>query len=381
MAHGLSRVGRASAPVVVLLVSSVVPALGAGADPVSTSQSHANAVASQLQAAQAQAASISAQEQADAAKLDELAQQYEIAQQQVASLDAQISQTQSQIQQAQARVNVAEAKLRAAALQSYMSGNSNMSAFEDLFSSGNTQSMVTQEYRRVASGNISNAIDQLHVAETALNSQESQLQGTETQARAAAAQVASARDNAAAVEAQVKASLAQASSQVAQLVVQKQQADAAVQAAKYQQQLAAEAAAQAAAANQGTFANVPVAPGAAGAVQAAESQLGVPYVWGGESPKGSPDPGFDCSGLTQWSWRQAGVSLPRTAQEQYDAIPHVALVDLQPGDLVFWNDGTTSVQHVGMYVGNGNVIDAPETGEYVQIQPIWTNGLVGAGRP
>ncbi|HZU79088.1 MAG TPA: C40 family peptidase, partial [Acidimicrobiales bacterium] len=94
-----------------------------------------------------------------------------------------------------------------------------------------------------------------------------------------------------------------------------------------------------------------------------------------------PGVGFDCSGLTQWAWRQAGVSIPRTAAAQYDALPHVSLSSLQPGDLVFWNDGTSSVQHVGMYVGNGDVIHAPQTGQDVQITPIWTNGLVGAGRP
>jgi cell wall-associated NlpC family hydrolase len=123
--------------------------------------------------------------------------------------------------------------------------------------------------------------------------------------------------------------------------------------------------------------NLPPAGGASAAVAAAESQLGVPYQWGGESP----GVGFDCSGLTQWSWRQAGVSLPRTAAAQYDAIPHIPMSDLQPGDLVFWNDGTSSVQHVGMYVGNGEVIHAPYTGTVVQYTPIWYNGLVGAGRP
>jgi cell wall-associated NlpC family hydrolase len=128
-------------------------------------------------------------------------------------------------------------------------------------------------------------------------------------------------------------------------------------------------------------ANAPVSPGAAGAVQAAESQLGVEYVWGGESPRGSANPGFDCSGLTQWSYAQAGVSLPRTAQDQYDAIVHVPLSDLQPGDLLFWDDGTNSVEHVAMYIGNNTVIQAPETGETVSYSPIWDNGLVGAGRP
>jgi cell wall-associated NlpC family hydrolase len=103
----------------------------------------------------------------------------------------------------------------------------------------------------------------------------------------------------------------------------------------------------------------------------------VPYVWGGETP----GVGFDCSGLTQWAWGQAGVGIPRTAQAQYDAITHVSLSDLEPGDLLFWNDGTSSIQHVAMYVGGGTVIQAPETGENVSYASIWNNGLVGAGRP
>ena len=121
--------------------------------------------------------------------------------------------------------------------------------------------------------------------------------------------------------------------------------------------------------------NLPAAGGAATALAAAESQEGVPYVWGGETP----GVGFDCSGLVQWAWRQAGVDLPRTAAAQYDAIAHVSLSDLQPGDLLFWGYG--GISHVGMYVGGGDIINAPETGEVVRIEPIWNNGLVGAGRP
>jgi len=73
------------------------------------------------------------------------------------------------------------------------------------------------------------------------------------------------------------------------------------------------------------------------------------------------------------------VGLPRTAAAQYDAVAHIPLSDLQPGDLVFWGYG--GISHVGMYVGGGDVVDAPQTGEDVQIQPIWNGGLVGAGRP
>jgi cell wall-associated NlpC family hydrolase len=90
--------------------------------------------------------------------------------------------------------------------------------------------------------------------------------------------------------------------------------------------------------------------------------------------------GFDCSGLTQWAWGRAGVGIPRTAQAQYGAIEHVSLSALEPGDLLFWGS-RGGISHVAMYVGGGSVIHAPETGERVRIQPIWDNGLVGAGRP
>jgi cell wall-associated NlpC family hydrolase len=127
--------------------------------------------------------------------------------------------------------------------------------------------------------------------------------------------------------------------------------------------------------NGATLSNLPPAGGASRVVSAAESQIGVPYQWGGESP----GVGFDCSGLTQWSWRQAGVGLPRTAQAQYDSVAHIPLSALQPGDLVFWGWG--GISHVAIYVGNGSVVHAPSSGETVRIQGIWGDGLVGAGRP
>jgi len=110
----------------------------------------------------------------------------------------------------------------------------------------------------------------------------------------------------------------------------------------------------------------------------------VPYVWGGETP----GRGFDCSGLTQWSWAQAGVSIPRTAASQYAAVPHVPLSALEPGDLLFYYNLDTDgiVDHVAMYVGSGpygsrTIIQAPETGETVSYAPIYTYHLIGAGQP
>ena len=87
------------------------------------------------------------------------------------------------------------------------------------------------------------------------------------------------------------------------------------------------------------------------AVHYAESQIGVPYVWGGETPGA----GFDCSGLVQWAWARAGIQIPRTTESQWPDLVHVSLQDLQPGDLLFYFnlDDDHAVDHVVMYVGSG----------------------------
>jgi cell wall-associated NlpC family hydrolase len=113
------------------------------------------------------------------------------------------------------------------------------------------------------------------------------------------------------------------------------------------------------------------------AVSFAMGRLGTPYVWGGESPSG-----YDCSGLVQASYRAAGVSLPRVAQGQYDAGPHLAPGEpLQPGDLVFFGSDSSHVDHVGIVVGNGQMIDAPHTGAVVRVESYTRDDLVGATRP
>ncbi|MER7497442.1 NlpC/P60 family protein [Streptomyces pharetrae] len=107
---------------------------------------------------------------------------------------------------------------------------------------------------------------------------------------------------------------------------------------------------------------VPASGRAAAAVAAARSALGKPYVWGAAGPGG-----FDCSGLMQWSYAQAGVFLPRTSQAQRVAGRQVPLSQAQPGDLVTYR---SDASHVGMYVGNGQVIHAPYPGAPVRYDPV-----------
>jgi cell wall-associated NlpC family hydrolase len=342
------------------------------------------AVADPLASAQAEAALITSQLAADQQSLDTTSQQYDAAEQQVQQVGQQITQLRSTVESDRVHVAADTASLRQESVAAYMSGSSD-SDVQTLFSSGGEQATVAGEYQAVASGNISNAIDALGVAQAQLAGEQSQLQTAQDQDQAALAQAASAQQTAQATVANQQATLARVQGQIAVLVAQRQAAQLAASHAAFLARAAAAAAvASPAPADHPPRGNQPAPPvlpdlpaagGAATALAAAESQIGVPYVWGGESP----GHGFDCSGLIQWAWRQAGVDLPRTAAAQYDAIAHVPLSDLQPGDLLFWGYG--GISHVGMYVGGGDIINAPETGELVRIQPIWNNGLVGAGRP
>jgi cell wall-associated NlpC family hydrolase len=111
------------------------------------------------------------------------------------------------------------------------------------------------------------------------------------------------------------------------------------------------------------------------AVAFAYAQLGKPYQWGATGP-GS----YDCSGLAQAAWAAAGITIPRDTFEQWAALPHIALSTIQPGDLLYF-DG---IGHVAIYVGNNEIIDAPQTGMDVQRVPLagwYASALVGAARP
>jgi len=118
----------------------------------------------------------------------------------------------------------------------------------------------------------------------------------------------------------------------------------------------------------------PVSGAAGAAVSAAYSQLGVPYV----AFKASPSDGFDCSGLTSWAWAQAGVSIPHQSGQQFRSNPQVPKNEAQPGDLVFFY---SPISHVGMYVGDGMMIDSPHTGAFVRLRSVNWNAVVGVSRP
>lgn len=118
------------------------------------------------------------------------------------------------------------------------------------------------------------------------------------------------------------------------------------------------------------------------AIDYAHGQLGIPYQWAGDGPGVNGSIGFDCSGLTQAAYQAAGIALPRTAQAQYDATAKIpAGAALAPGDLVFYGTSATAITHVGLYIGNGLMIDAPHTGAVVRIEAYTWSDYIGATRP
>ena len=286
--------------------------------------------------------------------------------------------------------------------------------FASYFSSSATLNQARDQYTDQIVGNLAKDETALEHSEARLQTEQAQQQTVAAQAQSEASQAKSLAQANQQDAAAAKSTLAQVQGQLAQEVAQaaiqeaQQEAAAAAQAASAaQQQQAAAAAATAVtvagvvggassgaaatnAANQASGTTGPVGGspqgGSAGmaAVQAAVSQLGVPYVFGGEQP----GVGFDCSGLVQWAWAQAGVSIGRTTETEWVSLTHVPLNALQPGDLLFYFnlDGDNQVDHVVMYTGSGpygtdTVIQAPFTGSTVSYSPIFTAGLIGAARP
>ena len=118
----------------------------------------------------------------------------------------------------------------------------------------------------------------------------------------------------------------------------------------------------------------PVSSLAGVALNAAMSQLGVPYRFAAESPGVA----FDCSGLTKYAWGQAGVYLPHQSGAQYGSIPHISQSEVQPGDQIFYR---SPIGHVAMYIGGGSLIHAPRTGDVVKVATVNWADVVGIGRP
>lgn len=238
-----------------------------------------------------------------------------------------------------------------------------------------------QAYIEAAAGNLSTAVSSLRFSEHVLVERVAQLGRDEAQSHEALVALGTARANADKLKANLTSTLRSVNGSLAVAVERQEQeqvTEAAARAAAAptikQAQQQSDPTTSNPAPSSGADAPAGDASGLA-AVRAAESQIGVPYVWGAASP----GYGFDCSGLAMWAWGRAGVNLPHSAEDQYYSIEHIPFSELEPGDLIFYG-GYGYIYHVVIYIGGGQAIQAEQTGTRISIAPV-PPGAYAAGRP
>jgi cell wall-associated NlpC family hydrolase len=316
---------------------------------------------------QAQANALAAQIQDENQQQDRLTEEYNLARIRADSVTAEVDAARAQVGQNQTRVNAIQSRVRDDAVRSFMDGGTNQSM--DVLNDARYESLLRQQYLDVVAGDQRQILSRLHQARQALEARQHALEQDQQSAQAALAAVAGAGRAAATQAAAEEATLSHVKGELVGLVAQAQQQRQAARA------IAASAGAQASAASGGPA--PPPTGGAATAVYWAEQEVGKPYQYGAAGPNS-----FDCSGLTMWAWQHAGVSLPHSSSDQYNDTTRVSQADVQPGDLIFenWGGGGPAPGHVGIYVGNGQMVDAPHSGANVEYAPAFRSAYYGAGR-
>jgi cell wall-associated NlpC family hydrolase len=351
-------------------------------------------LAGQLTAAQA---NVDAAHASSALKLDEFqARQaaYDDAQQRADAAAAAAA-------QATADLGVARGEIIAFARRSYMQGSTYTGAAALITAADPGELIQRAALLEAAGGHRSDVLDRVTVLQE-------QATATEAVARTTLADATTLKEQATAALAAAQEAEISARAQASALGAQQAQLQSELAAA--QQQLTAMIGQRAAAARTAAVAPAPKpatppapsgnttragsgsASAAQAAIDAAMGYLGLPYAWGGGGTRGpgpgmAPDEGvigFDCSGLTQYAYGQAGISIPRNSRAQYAALPKVSSNDLQAGDLVFWGTDASdpdSIVHVAIYLGANKVVQAPESGDVVKVSTMWWRNYVGAVRP
>jgi peptidoglycan DL-endopeptidase CwlO len=295
------------------------------------------------------------------AKINQLTSQFDRVNTQLDQASQQLSTAQSRLSQVRTRLNHANAQFRAA--QATMAQNA-AAAFEDsgatsvagVLTSGDPSVVLQQGSLLMEMSGMRNAqTQQLLTDASELAGVEQQMQRTEDGVAALNSQLAAQKKSLGGLITTEKATLASLTVPQQQTVTTNSIGAGGTITATY---------------------SGPTSSQADKAVAFAYAQLGKPYQWGATGPDS-----FDCSGLAQAAWAAAGVAIPRDTYEQWAALPHISSSAIQPGDLLYY-DG---VGHVAIYVGNGYIIDAPQTGLDVEKIPMdtgwYASTFVGAARP
>jgi cell wall-associated NlpC family hydrolase len=293
-------------------------------------------------------------------QVDKVGQEYDAAGQQLAAAKTRLDQVTKQADHAQQQYNQASATLTAVAVAAYE--NSGQTSILGLLTSGDPAAVLGQASLLLqVEGTHNEEAQQFLGLAQELSTVKEQRQRTETGV------------------VQLQAQYAQQKKSITKLLDTQ---TSLLDSLTTEQQAQVTAAEVGGSTSSGTVTTTPVtytgptSTQAGQAVAFAYAQLGKPYVYGATGPDD-----YDCSGLVQAAWASAGVSIPRTTYEQWAALPHIPQSDLQPGDLILYNGES----HVAIYVGDGEIIDAPHTGavvEKVSEATSWYAGSAdGAVRP
>ncbi|HEU4613068.1 MAG TPA: NlpC/P60 family protein [Kofleriaceae bacterium] len=324
----------------------------------------------------AQAAQIQAQINANGDKIDALSEQYNGAVYKLQQIDQQISDSQTRLQAAQSQYDKVRHEVDVRAAEIYIgAGSDNPLAAIDV---QNINDLAARsKYAAAATSRDNDLMDRLNASKDQLKTQRDQLERDHAKAQSEKDRLASAKAQLVSANAKQQALLKQTNQDLNNLVAQYKRQAAAAQAAAQRQASQQSNGGGGGGSSAGVSVSVgpipPTSPRAMIAVNFALAQVGKPYVYATSGPDT-----YDCSGLTAASWEHAGVSMPHYSGAQYQMFPHVPLSAIQPGDLLFRGPGGS--QHVEIYIGNGMVVTAPHTGDFVKVAPMG-NVLPMAARP
>lgn len=292
-----------------------------------------------------------------------LGQKYDEALIKLHKYNNEIADTKAAVAAIEANENKGQRQLRADVVFAYVTNGAN-EGDNPLFTKNASKVGAANVYSQLAAGNISNTISNLKSDRIRLAEDRGILNAEDRNARSLARSAAHSLNKGNVIQADLNQSLKQVKGQIATFV---SEAEAAAAAASSSTLNSAQPTSNFPAPPPDSVANI--------AINAAMKYLGVPYVWGGASRSG-----VDCSGLVMLAYEAAGIDFPHYSGAQYEDTERVPLYNIEPGDLLFYGPGGD--EHVAMYVGHGEMIEAPETGEVVHITPIRLYGdFVGLGRP
>jgi cell wall-associated NlpC family hydrolase len=358
------RPGRARAILALIALAAMLAVTGAptaaSGDEIADKKAQAAAIAAKIEQLNAVVEQYAEAANGAAAELEQLNQQVAVAQSKVAAAEAQLQEH--------------KGELRTYAVDAYVKGSDDPQALDIGVADPNLVGQA-QGYLTAAAGNRQQLIDTLRSTEQDVQDQIAQLNQAQGQAQAKTTELNGKKAAADGAVSEQRALKNQVDAQLTQLIAAEQarRAQAAEAAAAQRRAAAATIAPRAA-----SPVNQPTGPvsgngGAGTAVSVALAQQGKPYVWGGSGPDT-----FDCSGLVMYAWGKAGVSLPHLVSAQYSATRHVSLDQIQPGDIIYYN----GFGHNGMYIGNGQIVHAPHSGDVVKVVDLyWVGNPIAASRP